>query len=50
VTRTGIAAGTIEGKILELQASKQALADAILAADQGMLTAIGRAELELLLS
>jgi SNF2 family DNA or RNA helicase len=45
-----VARDTIEGKILELQASKRALADAILAADQGMLTAIGRAELELLLS
>lgn len=40
----------IEEKILELQASKRALADAILSTDQGMLTAIGREELELLLS
>lgn len=45
-----VARDTIEGKILELQSSKRDLADAILAADQGMLAAIGRAELELLLS
>lgn len=41
--------GTIEEKVLELQASKRALADAILGADQGGVSHIGRAELEMLL-
>jgi hypothetical protein len=36
-------------KILELQASKRALADAILGQDHGVLTQMGRAELEVLL-
>ena len=44
-----VARDTIEEKILELQASKRALADAILGQDQGVLSQIGRAELELLL-
>ena len=44
-----VARDTIESKILELQASKRALADAILTEDKGGLTGIGRAELELLL-
>lgn len=44
-----IAADTIESKILELQESKRALADAILTADKGVLSSIGRDELELLL-
>jgi len=44
-----VAARTIEEKILELQASKRDLADAILGQDQGVLAGIGRAELELLL-
>jgi superfamily II DNA or RNA helicase len=44
-----VAKGTIEEKILALQASKQALADAILSADRGGLASIGREELELLL-
>jgi SNF2 family DNA or RNA helicase len=44
-----VARDTIEEKILELQASKRALADAILGQDQGVLAQIGRAELELLL-
>jgi SNF2 family DNA or RNA helicase len=45
-----VARDTIEEKILELQASKRALADAILGQDQGVLAQIGRAELEMLLS
>jgi superfamily II DNA or RNA helicase len=44
-----VARGTVEEKILALQASKRALADAILAADRGGLAAIGHEELELLL-
>jgi SNF2 family DNA or RNA helicase len=44
-----VARDTIEEKILELQASKRALADAILGQDQGVLSQIGRAELEMLL-
>ena len=44
-----IARATIEDKILQLQTSKRALADAILTADKGVLASIGRAELELLL-
>jgi SNF2 family DNA or RNA helicase len=45
-----VARGTIEEKILALQASKRALADAIIASDQGLLARIGRAELEALLA
>lgn len=44
-----VARATIEEKVLELQASKRALADAILGADQGALGQIGREELEMLL-
>lgn len=44
-----VARDTIEQKILELQATKRALADAILVDDRGGLAQIGRAELELLL-
>ena len=44
-----VARDTIESKILELQASKRALADAILSEDRGGLGSIGKAELELLL-
>jgi SNF2 family DNA or RNA helicase len=44
-----VARGTVEEKILELQASKRALADAILGQDQGVLSQIGREELEMLL-
>ncbi len=44
-----VARDTIEEKILELQASKRALADAILTADKGVMASIGREELELLL-
>jgi SNF2 family DNA or RNA helicase len=45
-----VARDTIEEKILELQASKRALADAILGQDQGVLSHIGREELEMLLA
>jgi SNF2 family DNA or RNA helicase len=45
-----VARDTIEEKILELQASKRALADAILGQDEGMLSGIGRAELQMLLA
>ncbi len=45
-----VAQATIEEKILALQASKRALADAILAADNGVLAKIGREELEALLA
>ncbi len=44
-----VARDTIEEKILELQASKRALADAILGQDQGVLSQIGADELRLLL-
>jgi SNF2 family DNA or RNA helicase len=44
-----VARDTIESRILELQASKRALADAILSEDKGGLGGIGRTELELLL-
>jgi SNF2 family DNA or RNA helicase len=45
-----VARDTVEEKILELQASKRALADAILGQDQGVLAQIGREELEMLLA
>ncbi|WP_053333850.1 DEAD/DEAH box helicase [Gemmatimonas phototrophica] len=45
-----VARDTIESKILELQASKRALADSILSEDRGGLASIGRDELALLLS
>jgi superfamily II DNA or RNA helicase len=44
-----VANNTIETKILELQERKRALADAILGQDQGLLSGIGRDELEMLL-
>lgn len=44
-----IARDTIESKILQLQASKRALADAVLTENKGGLASIGRDELELLL-
>ncbi len=44
-----VARDTIEEKILQLQASKRSLADAILTADKGVMASIGREELELLL-
>jgi len=43
-----VARDTIEEKILELQASKRAIADAILGQDQGVLSRIGVDELRLL--
>ena len=45
-----VARGTIEEKVLELQASKRALADAILGGEGGGLAGIGREELEALLA
>ncbi|HVX41925.1 MAG TPA: DEAD/DEAH box helicase [Gemmatimonadaceae bacterium] len=45
-----VARGTIEEKVLELQNSKRALADAILGGEQGGLAGIGREELEALLA
>ncbi len=44
-----VARDTIEAKILQLQASKRALADAVLTEDKGGLASIGRGDLELLL-
>jgi SNF2 family DNA or RNA helicase len=45
-----VALNTIETKILALQESKRALAEAILGQDQGVLAGIGREELEVLLA
>jgi superfamily II DNA or RNA helicase len=45
-----IARDTVEEKILELQKSKRALADAIVNADNSLLRNLGREDLELLLS
>jgi SNF2 family DNA or RNA helicase len=45
-----VARDTVEEKILDLQATKRALADAILGRDQGVLAGIGREELEALLA
>jgi superfamily II DNA or RNA helicase len=45
-----IARDTVEEKVLELQASKRALADAIIRADEGVLRELRREDLELLLS
>lgn len=45
-----IAKDTVEEKVLELQASKRALADAIIGADNSLIRRIGREDLELLLS
>ena len=44
-----VARDTIEAKILQLQATKRELADAVLMADKGGMASIGRSELELLL-
>lgn len=44
-----IAKGTIEEKILELQKSKQTLADAVITADTGMLRSLTLKDLEILL-
>ena len=45
-----VARGTVEEKVLELQATKRALADAIVRADEGVLRGLRREDLELLLS
>jgi superfamily II DNA or RNA helicase len=45
-----IARDTVEEKVLELQAKKRALADAIINADNSLISDLGREELELLLS
>jgi SNF2 family DNA or RNA helicase len=44
-----LAAGTVEDKIVELQASKRDLADAIVRADEGLLRSLSREDLEILL-
>lgn len=44
-----IAKGTVEEKVLELQASKRDLADAIINEDNSLIASMGREELELLL-
>ncbi|MEX2212844.1 MAG: DEAD/DEAH box helicase [Phycisphaeraceae bacterium] len=45
-----IARDTVEEKVLELQNSKRDLADAIISEDNSLISKLGRAELELLLS
>ncbi|WP_435022533.1 SNF2-related protein (plasmid) [Tundrisphaera sp. TA3] len=45
-----IAKGTVEEKVLQLQADKRALADAIITADNSLIRDLGREDLELLLS
>jgi superfamily II DNA or RNA helicase len=45
-----IAAGTVEEKIVELQATKRDLADAIVRSDEGPLRSLDRDDLEILLS
>ena len=45
-----IAKNTVEEKVLELQAQKRALADAIITADNSLISDLGREDLELLLS
>jgi superfamily II DNA or RNA helicase len=45
-----VARGTVEEKVLALQATKRALADAIVRADEGVLRGLRREDLELLLS
>jgi SNF2 family DNA or RNA helicase len=45
-----IGKGTVEERVLELQASKRALAEAVLGADQTLLEGLTREDLELLLS
>ncbi len=45
-----VAAGTIEEKILEMQASKRELADSILAADASLMRDLTREDLEMLLA
>jgi SNF2 family DNA or RNA helicase len=45
-----IAKDTVEEKILELQGTKRALADAIVQADESLMAKLSREDLELLLS
>jgi SNF2 family DNA or RNA helicase len=45
-----IARDTVEEKVLELQAQKRGLADAIITADNSLIRNLGREDLELLLS
>jgi hypothetical protein len=45
-----VARGTVEEKVLALQATKRTLADAIVRADEGVLRGLRREDLELLLS
>jgi superfamily II DNA or RNA helicase len=45
-----IARGTVEEKVLELQETKRALADSIIAADESLIRTLTREDLELLLS
>lgn len=45
-----IARDTVEEKVLELQKTKRALADAILGGSTSLVTGLGREEIELLLS
>ncbi len=45
-----IAKDTVEEKVLELQKAKRALADAIITADNSLISSMGREELEMLLS
>ena len=45
-----IAKDTVEEKVLQLQQSKRALADAIIGQDNSVISTLGKAELELLLS
>jgi SNF2 family DNA or RNA helicase len=45
-----VARATVEEKVLALQATKRALADAIVRADEGVLRGLRREDLELLLS
>jgi len=45
-----LAAGTVEDKIVELQATKRDLADAIVRADEGVLRSLSRDDVEILLA
>ena len=45
-----VARDTVEEKILDLQAGKRALADAVIQADQSVMAHLTREDLELLLS
>ena len=45
-----VARDTVEEKILELQASKRDLADAVIQADKSLLAGLSREDLEMLLS